>query len=54
MRPAVTPDARRAVGHVRGLHADVPGPETVLLADDYMYLMVARGSLKGLVKLLEA
>jgi trk system potassium uptake protein TrkA len=43
-----------AVGHVRGLHADVPGPEAVLLADDHMYLMVARGSLKGLVKLLEA
>ena len=54
VREVAWPAGVVAVGHVRGLHAEVPGPETVLLADDYMYLMVARGSLKGLVKLLEA
>jgi trk system potassium uptake protein TrkA len=43
-----------AVGHLRGIHADVPSPETVLSADDRLYLVVARGSLKGLVKLLES
>jgi Trk K+ transport system NAD-binding subunit len=43
-----------AVGHLRGIHAAVPGPETVLLAGDRLYLVVAQGSIKGLVKLLES
>lgn len=42
------------VGQVRGIHADVPGSEAVLLPGDHLYVMAARGSLKGLVKLLES
>ncbi|HSP41719.1 MAG TPA: Trk system potassium transporter TrkA [Luteolibacter sp.] len=41
------------VGHLRGIHAEVPGPDNVLLAEDLLYVVVARESLKALVKLLE-
>jgi Trk K+ transport system NAD-binding subunit len=38
---------------LRGIHAEVPGPDDVLLAEDLLYVVVARESLKPLVKLLE-
>lgn len=41
------------VGQLRGIHAEVPGPDDVLLAEDLLYVVVARESLKPLVKLLE-
>jgi trk system potassium uptake protein TrkA len=48
------PEGAVLVGHLRGIHAEVPGPETVLLADDHVYAMVAGGARKAFVKLLEA
>ena len=42
------------VGQVRGIHANVPGPDDVLLAGDHLYIVVAHTALKALVKLLEA
>lgn len=42
------------VGWQRGVHAEVPGPDTVLLAGDHLFVMVAEGSLKGLLNLLES
>jgi len=42
------------VGQLRGIHAEVPGPEDVLLAGDHLYAVVAEKSLKPFVKLLEA
>ncbi len=47
------PPATVLVGQLRGIHAEVPGPDNVLLAGDLLYVVVARGSLKALVKLLE-
>jgi trk system potassium uptake protein TrkA len=41
------------VGHLRGIHAEVPGPDAVLLAGDHLYAVVAQGALKSFVKLLE-
>jgi trk system potassium uptake protein TrkA len=41
------------VGQLRGIHAEVPGPDDVLLAGDHLYAVVARSALKSLVKLLE-
>ncbi len=41
------------VGQLRGIHADVPGPDEVLLAGDHIYAVVADDALKGFVKLLE-
>ena len=41
------------LGQMRGIHAEVPGPDDVLLAEDLLYVVVARESLKPLVKLLE-
>jgi trk system potassium uptake protein TrkA len=41
------------VGQLRGIHAEVPAPEAVLLAGDHLYAVVAQSSLKDLVKLLE-
>ena len=41
------------VGQLRGIHADVPGPEAVLLAGDHLYAVVAHASRKAFVRLLE-
>ena len=41
------------VGQLRGIHAEVPGPDNVLLAGDHLYAVVARKSLKPFVRLLE-
>lgn len=41
------------VGQLRGIHAEVPGPDDVLLAGDHLYAVVARSALKSLIKLLE-
>ncbi len=41
------------VGHLRGIHAEVPGPDDVLMAGDHLYAVVAEESLKGFVRLLE-
>jgi trk system potassium uptake protein TrkA len=41
------------VGQLRGIHAEVPGPDNVLLAGDHLYAVVARESLKSFVRLLE-
>jgi len=40
------------VGQLRGVHADVPGPDEVLLAGDHLYAVVALSSMKPFVKLL--
>jgi len=40
------------VGQLRGVQADVPGPDDVLLAGDHLYAVVARPSLKAFTKLL--
>ncbi|MFD2256836.1 Trk system potassium transporter TrkA [Luteolibacter algae] len=42
------------VGKLRGLHAEVPGPEEVLLGGDHLYAMVAKEAKKPFLKLLEA
>ncbi len=42
------------VGKLRGLHAEVPGPEEVLLGGDHLYAMVSREAKKRFLKLLEA
>ncbi len=42
------------VGKLRGLHADVPGPEEVLLAGDHLYATVAKDARKAFFKLLDA
>ncbi len=42
------------VGKLRGLHADVPGPDEVLLGGDHLYAMVAKEARKAFIKLLEA
>jgi trk system potassium uptake protein TrkA len=42
------------VGQLRGIHADVPGSDDVLMAGDHIYAVVANDSLKAFVKLLEA
>lgn len=42
------------VGKLRGLHADVPGPEEVLLGGDHLYAMVSKEAKKPFLKLLEA
>ncbi len=40
------------VGKLRGLHADVPGPDEVLLGDDHLYAMVSKVAKKEFLKLL--
>jgi trk system potassium uptake protein TrkA len=42
------------VGKLRGLHAEVPGPDDVLLGGDHIYAMVSRDVLKRFLKLLAA
>lgn len=42
------------VGHLRGIHAEVPGPDDVLFAGDHLYAVVAHESLKPFTRLLEA
>jgi trk system potassium uptake protein len=42
------------VGKLRGLHADVPGPDEVLLGGDHLYAMVSKDARKSFLKLLEA
>jgi len=42
------------VGHMRGIHAQVPGANEVLLAGDHVFAMVANGSMKRLARLLES
>ena len=41
------------VGQLRGIHAEVPGPDAVLLPGDHLYAVVAHGVIKSFVKLLE-
>lgn len=41
------------VGQLRGIHADVPGPDEVLLAGDHLYAVVTDAAIKPFVKLLE-
>ena len=40
------------VGKLRGLHAEVPGPDEVLLGGDHLYAMVSRDARKPFLKLL--
>jgi trk system potassium uptake protein len=54
LREIQWPEGVVVVGQVRGIHADVPGPDDVLLAGDHLYAVVARKSRKAFVKLLEA
>jgi trk system potassium uptake protein TrkA len=42
------------VGKLRGLHAEVPGPEEVLIGGDHLYAMVSKQARKAFLKLLEA
>lgn len=42
------------VGKLRGLHAEVPGSDDVLLGGDHIYAMVSRDVLKRFLKLLAA
>lgn len=42
------------VGKLRGLHAEVPGPDEVLLGGDHLYAMVSTAARKRFLKLLEA
>jgi trk system potassium uptake protein TrkA len=42
------------VGQMRGIHADVPGPDDVLMAGDHLYAVVASDSVKPFTRLLEA
>ena len=42
------------VGHLRGIHAQVPGANEVLLAGDHVFAMVAKGSMKRFARLLES
>lgn len=42
------------VGKLRGLHAEVPGPDEVLLGGDHIYAMVSRDARKLFLKLLAA
>lgn len=42
------------VGHQRGIHAQVPGADEVLLAGDHLFAVVASGSMKPFNRLLEA
>jgi trk system potassium uptake protein TrkA len=42
------------VGQLRGIHAEVPGPDDVLLAGDHLYAVVSHDSLKAFVRQLEA
>lgn len=46
------PDGVVLVGQLRGVQADVPGPDDVLLAGDHLYAVVAQPSLKSFAKLL--
>ncbi|MEP2776033.1 MAG: Trk system potassium transporter TrkA [Luteolibacter sp.] len=42
------------VGKLRGLHAEVPGPDEVLLGGDHLYAMVSKDARKLFLKLLAA
>ncbi|MDP4846109.1 MAG: Trk system potassium transporter TrkA [Akkermansiaceae bacterium] len=42
------------VGKLRGLHAEVPGPDEVLLGGDHLYAMVSKDARKAFLKLLAA
>jgi trk system potassium uptake protein TrkA len=48
------PPGTLLVGKLRGLHAEVPGPDDVLLGGDHIYAMVSRDALKRFLKLLSA
>jgi trk system potassium uptake protein TrkA len=41
------------VGQLRGIHADVPGPDEVLMAGDHLYAVVAHEARKPFIQLLE-
>ena len=47
------PQGTVLVGHLRGIHAEVPGPDDVLLAGDHLYAVVAEEALKPFVRQLE-
>lgn len=42
------------VGHLRGIHAQVPGADEVLMAGDHLFAVVAKTSVKPFTRLLEA
>lgn len=42
------------VGHQRGIHAQVPGADEVLMAGDHLFAVVAAASMKPFARLLEA
>ena len=42
------------VGHLRGIHAQVPGADEVLLAGDHLFAVIASGSMKPFTRLLES
>ena len=46
------PEGAVLVGHLRGTHAEVPGPDDYLQAGDHVYVVVAPKARKALVKLL--
>jgi len=48
------PDGVVLVGKLRGLHADVPSPDEVLLGGDHLYAMVSKQARKRFLKLLQA
>jgi trk system potassium uptake protein TrkA len=48
------PEGTVLVGKLRGLHADVPKPDEVLLGGDHLYAMVSKKARKRFVKLLQA
>lgn len=48
------PDGVVLVGLMRGIHAQVPGADEVLMHDDHLFAMVAKGSLKPFIRLLES
>lgn len=41
------------VGHLRGIHAEVPGPDVVLMAGDHIQAVVSNEARKAFLKLLE-
>jgi trk system potassium uptake protein len=41
------------VGHLRGIHAEVPGPDVVLMAGDHIHAVVSGDARKAFLKLLE-
>jgi trk system potassium uptake protein TrkA len=47
------PQGAVLVGQLRGIHADVPGPNEVIMAGDHLYAVVAHEAKKAFIRLLE-